>query len=247
MTWVGKENRPKLEPRILIENPEKSYHAAQRHSENDIFDNRLIFGDNLLALKALEQEFTGKIKCVYIDPPFNIGAAFEHYDDNLEHSIWLSLMRDRFQLLHRLLRDDGAIVVNLDDTECAYCKVLLDEIFGRMNYILTIVVEAATPSSFKTVNVGPTEVVQYLLFYAKNKSKFQYQQQFFPIYSVDLQHFSRFIENFDMPAKEWRFQSINDHILGKMGFAGATSNAKWAAAKKEMGSDEAKDVVRRVV
>jgi adenine-specific DNA-methyltransferase len=75
LTWIGKDDRPRLEPRILLEDPEKSYHSAQRVGENDIFDNRLIFGDNLLALKALEQEFTGKIKCIYIDPPYNTGSA----------------------------------------------------------------------------------------------------------------------------------------------------------------------------
>src|SRR5215203_302697 len=91
LTWIGKENRPRLEPRILLEDPELSYHALHRVSDNDIFDNRLIFGDNLLALKALEAEFTGKIKCVFIDPPFNTGGAFEHYDDSLEHSIWLTM------------------------------------------------------------------------------------------------------------------------------------------------------------
>ena len=103
LTWIGKENRSKLEPRILIEDPEKSHHAVQRHSEDDIFDNRLIFGDNLLALKALEQEFAGDIKCIYIDPPYNTGNAFEHYDDGLEHSPWLSLMRDRLVLMRVLL------------------------------------------------------------------------------------------------------------------------------------------------
>ena len=105
LTWIGKENRPKLEPRILLEDPEKSYHASHRVTENDIFDNRLIFGDNLLALKALEQEFAGKVKCVFIDPPYNTGSAFEHYDDGVEHSIWLSLMRDRLELLRRLLSE----------------------------------------------------------------------------------------------------------------------------------------------
>ncbi len=95
LTWVGKENRPKLEPRVRMEDREKSYHAAQCMNEDDIFDNQLIFGDNLLALKALEQEFTGKVKCVFIDPPYNTGSAFQHYDDGVEHSLWLSLMRDR--------------------------------------------------------------------------------------------------------------------------------------------------------
>lgn len=83
LTWIGKENRPKLEPRILLEDPEKSYHAPHRVTDHDLFDNQLIFGDNLLALKALEQEFTGKIKCIYIAPPFNTGSAFGHYDDGL--------------------------------------------------------------------------------------------------------------------------------------------------------------------
>jgi len=107
LTWIGKETRPRLEPRILLEDPDKSYHAPARVSENDHFDNRLIFGDNLLALKALEQEFAGKVKCIYIDPPYNTGSAFEQYDDGLEHSTWLRMMRDRVEILHRLLRPDG--------------------------------------------------------------------------------------------------------------------------------------------
>ena len=104
LTWIGKENRPRLEPRILLEDQGQSYHSAYRVTDHDVFGNRLIFGDNLLALKALEQEFSGKIKCIFIDPPFNTGAAFEHYDDGLEHSIWLGLMRDRLACLYHLLQ-----------------------------------------------------------------------------------------------------------------------------------------------
>ena len=102
LTWIGKNERKKLEPRILLEDPSKSYHASQKFTENDIFDNKLIFGDNLLALKALEQEYAGRVKCIYIDPPYNTGAAFEHYDDGLEHSTWLSLMKDRMLILSDL-------------------------------------------------------------------------------------------------------------------------------------------------
>jgi adenine-specific DNA-methyltransferase len=109
LTWIGKENRPKLEPRILLEDPEKSYHAPHRITDHDIFDNRLIFGDNLLALKALEQEFTGKIKCIFIDPPYNTGSPFDHFDDGVEHSLWLSLIRGRIELLHRLLTEDDSL------------------------------------------------------------------------------------------------------------------------------------------
>ena len=131
LTWIGKDVRPKLEPRILLEDPAKSYHAPQRVSDKDIFDNLLIHGDNLLALKALEQEFTGKVKCIYIDPPYNTGSAFEHYNDGVEHSLWLSLMRDRLELLRGLLAEDGSLWVSLDDNEQAYFKVMCDEIFGR--------------------------------------------------------------------------------------------------------------------
>ena len=138
LTWIGKHKRPKLEARILLEDPEKSYHAKVR-SESAAFDNRLIFGDNLLALKALEQEFTGKVKCVFIDPPYNTGSAFAHYDDGLEHSIWLGLMRDRLEIIKRLLSDDGSLWITIDDNEAHYLKVLCDEVFGRGNFIANIV------------------------------------------------------------------------------------------------------------
>ena len=117
LTWIGKDERPRLEPRILLEDADKSYHAKVRVTGNDIFDNILIHGDNLLALKALEQEYTGRVKCVFIDPPYNTGSAFEHYDDGIEHSLWLSLMRDRLELLKRLLADDGSLWITIDDNE----------------------------------------------------------------------------------------------------------------------------------
>lgn len=138
LTWIGKDNRPKLEPRILLEDPEKSYHAPHRVTDRDLFDNRLIFGDNLLALKALQQEFTGKIKCIYIDPPYNTGAAFQQYDDGIEHSLWLSLICDRLEILRRLLTPDGSIWTTLDDNEAHYFKVLSDEVFGRECFIADI-------------------------------------------------------------------------------------------------------------
>ena len=139
LTWIGKEKRPRLEPRILVEDPEKSYHARHRVTDGDLFDNRLIFGDNLLALKALEQEFTGKVKCVFIDPPYNTGSAFTHYDDGLEHSIWLGLMRDRLEIIRRLLSEDGSLWITIDDNEAHYLKVLCDEVFGRANFVSTVI------------------------------------------------------------------------------------------------------------
>ncbi|WP_426319744.1 site-specific DNA-methyltransferase [Pseudoduganella sp. R-43] len=139
LTWIGKERKPKLEPRILLEDQSKSYHATKRFTSADIFDNRLIFGDNLLALKALEQEFSGQVKCVFIDPPYNTGSAFTHYEDGLEHSIWLGLMRDRLEIIKKLLSDDGSLWITIDDNEGHYLKVLCDEIFGRGNFVSTVI------------------------------------------------------------------------------------------------------------
>lgn len=163
LTWIGKEKRPKLEPRILLEDPSKSYHAKQRVTENDIFDNRLIFGDNLLALKALEQEFSGKVKCVFIDPPYNTGSAFEHYDDGVEHSIWLGLMRDRLEIIKRLLAEDGSLWIAIDDHEGHYLKVLCDEVFGRDAFIATMVWENFYGRS-NAAAISPAH--NYILLYA---------------------------------------------------------------------------------
>ena len=140
LTWIGKGEEPKLEPRILIENPEYSY-------GDPASENMLIHGDNLLALKALEQDYAGKVKCIYIDPPYNTGNAFEHYDDGVEHSLWLSLMSSRLRQLHKLLSNDGTIWITLDDNEVHYCKVLCDEIFGRQNFVQGIIWKSSDNSN----------------------------------------------------------------------------------------------------
>ena len=152
LVWPGKNERVDVEPRILIEDAEKSYSADPKIQEKmnrqlfkqkpeiaPTFDNMLIHGDNLLALKALEAEYSGQIKCIYIDPPYNTGNAFEYYDDGYEHSIWLSLMRERLEILQNLLADDGSIWITLDDNETHYCKILCDEIFGRKNFIADVI------------------------------------------------------------------------------------------------------------
>ncbi len=167
LTWIGKENRPRLEPRILLEDPTKSYHAKHRVSKNDIFDNRLIFGDNLLALKALEQEFTGKVKCIYIDPPYNTGNAFEHYDDSLEHSIWLGLMRDRITVLRKLLSNDGFFCCHIDDSEGPYLKVMLDEIFGRSNYLTTFFIQVRYPEKTLKQDMAFHKEIEQIHIYRK--------------------------------------------------------------------------------
>lgn len=160
LTWIGKGDEPVLEPRILIENPEYSF--GDPNSEN-----MLIHGDNLLALKALEQDYAGKIKCIYIDPPYNTGHAFEHYDDGVEHSVWLSLMSSRLKLLHKLLSNDGSIWISIDDDEQAYLKILMDEVFGRQNFINNVIWEKKYAPQNDTKWLSDSH--DFIMVYAKCK------------------------------------------------------------------------------
>lgn len=169
LTWIGKDQQPQLEPRILIEDREKSF--GDRNSQN-----MLIHGDNLLALKALEQDFTGKIKCIYIDPPYNTGSAFNHYDDGVEHSIWLNLIKPRLEIIKNLLSKDGSLWISIDDSECHYLKVLCDELFGRNNFLTSFIWKKSYGGGAKSKwFVGLHE---YLLVYTK--SILDFREMFLP-------------------------------------------------------------------
>jgi adenine-specific DNA-methyltransferase len=178
LTWIGKENRPRLEPRILLEDEKKSYHAKMRLSEKDIFDNKLICGDNLLALKALEQQYFGTINCIYIDPPYNTGAAFEHFDDGLEHSLWLSLIRERLEILWRLLAPDGSFWVSIDDYEMPYLRVLMDESFGREHFIAANVWQKRYSRENREA-IG--DVHEYVIVYSKSPESFKLRRNLLPL------------------------------------------------------------------
>lgn len=165
LTWVGKDEEIKLEPRILIENPTLSNIEKDKDTEN-----MLIHGDNLLALKALESKYAGQIKCIYIDPPYNTGKAFNNYDDNIEHSLWLSLIRERLLLLHRLLSYDGVIFIQINDDEAAYLKVLCDEVFGRSNYETTFYVKVRHENRILREDSKYQLCIEQVLCYRKTDS-----------------------------------------------------------------------------
>lgn len=175
LTWIGKyDERKPLEPRILIENKEYSYGEPETGTLTNgkpWNSNMLIHGDNLLALKALEQDYAGQVKCIYIDPPYNTGSAFEQYDDGVEHSIWLSLMRDRLEVIYNLLSKDGSLWISLDDNEQAYCKILCDEIFGRNNFVANVIWE----KKFSPQNDAKwlSDSHDFILVYAKNKENWR--------------------------------------------------------------------------
>ncbi|MDR2778323.1 MAG: site-specific DNA-methyltransferase [Rickettsiales bacterium] len=207
LTWPGKEAQANPEPRILLEDREKSY--------GEDSENMLIHGDNLLALRSLEANFSGRVKCIYIDPPYNTGNAFEHYDDGYEHSIWLSLMRDRLEILRNLLSDDGAIIIHIDDGEQAYLKVLIDELFGRSCFVNSIAIRDSHPSGLKLSAKEKTiiKTKTYMLVYKKGPNL-----RINPIYQKrDLwdTHFNTFIDidNADLLKESLRDVLLRENIL----------------------------------
>lgn len=208
LTWIGKEVRPNLEPRILLEDTARSYCAAARVTANDLFDNRLIFGDNLLALKALEAEFTGQMKCIYIDPPYNTGQALAHYDDGLEHSIWLSLMRERFEVLRRLLAIDGTFFCQLNDDEMAYGKVLLDEVFGRANFLnqISVKMKQTAGASGGGEDKRLKKNIEYVLVYARDKDGERGFTSFNEVFEE--QDLFEVIEDMRNEGKSWKYTRV---------------------------------------
>jgi adenine-specific DNA-methyltransferase len=163
LTWVGKYEQQSLEPRILLEDESKSYGDTDS-------GNMLIHGDNLIALKALEQDFAGKVKCIYIDPPYNTGSAFEHYEDGLEHSEWLNLLRPRLDILRNLLDDSGSIWISIDDNEYAYLRLICDEAFGRANFVCTIIWEKRKSRENRRAFSFKHD---YIVVYGKRKFEFE--------------------------------------------------------------------------
>ena len=141
--------------------------ASTSSARTGVFDNLLIQGDNLEALKALLPFYRGQVKCIFIDPPYNTKSAFEHYDDNLEHAQWLSLMLPRLQLLRELLREDGSIWVTIDDNEGHYLKVLMDEVFGRGNFVCNVLWQKRT-STDNRLRLGDAH--DHILVYKKNNA-----------------------------------------------------------------------------
>jgi len=165
LDWVNKAQ-------AAVAANEVPYHLLQQQSVHGdpAADNQLIQGDNLLALKALLPFYRGRVKCVFIDPPYNTQSAFEHYDDKLEHSQWLSMMVPRLQLLRELLAEDGSIWVTIDDNEAHYLKVLMDEVFGRKNFLTSFIWKKSYGGGSKAKwFVGLHE---HVLCYAKNIVQF---------------------------------------------------------------------------
>lgn len=227
--WVPKNDIRVAEPRIL--RFKKNYGDA-------VSKNMLIKGDNLLVLRSLVEMFKGRpekerVKCVYIDPPFNTGNAFEKYDDNLEHSEWLTMMRDRLFLLRKLLRKDGVIFVHLDDKEVAYCRVLLDEIFGRQNYLNTVTIKANSPFGFKHTSNQLFKSANNLLIYAKDATVFKFEKAF--IEKGYDRAYKWVFDDITKTENKWTWKNIEEVVARELGFI----DVKSAKIKLGIGEFEA--------
>lgn len=200
LTWVGKYDDKVLEPRILVEDREKSYGDPRS-------ENMLIHGDNLIALQALQQDFYGSIKCIYIDPPYNTGSALvgQKYDDNLEHSTWLTLMRSRLVLLKELLCEEGTIWIQIDDEEQAYLKVLCDEVFGRGNFVnmISVNMKNIAGASGGGEDKRLKKNCEYILIYAKDYT-------LLPLFNGPYVYteMSELIQQYLDEGKSWKYTSV---------------------------------------
>ena len=204
LTWYGKDEPIRVEPRLLIENAELSNTTADPDTQN-----MLIHGDNLLALKALESKFAGQVKCIYIDPPFNTGQAFENYDDNLEMSIWLDLMRSRLQIIHTLLKDDGTLFVHIDDQNLPYLTLLLDEIFGKQNRLYLITFKQGAATGHKAINPGCVTTTNFILIYSKSKEHWHPNRLYTNRGSRD-KRYGNFITNINDPFPSWNLITLTE-------------------------------------
>ena len=185
-------------------------------SEDTITDNLIIKGNNLLALHSLKKEFAGKVKLIYIDPPYNTGNDSFRYNDSFNESTWLTFMKNRLQVAHKLLNKKGAIYVHIDHHQLGNLNILLNEVFGKENKVQVISIKTASPAGFKTVNPGPIDVTEYILFYTKDKSQFPFKKGYVPVgYN---KNYNLYLEK-NKDLKKWKFTPIKQKVLEEAGFS----------------------------
>ena len=226
-TLVPDEVDRLLAPKVLVNAKRYTKDGVEQIAEFTDSDNLIIKGNNLLALESLLTKFEGQVKCIYIDPPYNTGNDGFGYNDKFNHSSWLTFMKNRLILSKRLLKNDGAIFLHIDYHELGYINILMDEIFGTENKVQIISVKTASPAGFKTVNPGPIDVTEYILFYTKNKSQFAFKKAYIPVgYNKNYNLVVTKNENI----KLWKFKPIKEVVISEAGFVSEKE------AKKKYGS-----------
>jgi adenine-specific DNA-methyltransferase len=230
LTWTGKAPKQTPEPRTLTEDSALGYLPATGASDAGLCDNRLIHGDNLPALHALAPEFAGRIACVYMDPPFNTGQAFEHYADGVEHAGWLTLMRDRLEALHVLMAEHGTLFVHIDDNELGYLIVVLDEIFGRANRLSVVTFKQGAPTGHKAINPGCVSTTNFILMYAKNRNAWRPNRVFVP--RERDKRYAQFVMHRDAAPAQWEMVPLLQAFAQMSGMAVKEARARIKASPR---------------
>ena len=189
---------------------------ARRYGAPD--ENLLVHGDNLAALRALARPYAGKIRCVYLDPPFNTGRTFAEYKDVLSTDDWVAMMRPRIEALVPLLADDASVFAEIDDTQLGYLSLLMDDVFGAKNRISTITVVRSATTGHKAINAGPVHVSDFLLAYAKDKKKWRYRPQVRVRVGLD-PAYGTWLDDPDAKPSRWTFRPLRTAIAEQLGHA----------------------------
>lgn len=219
-----------LDPKVLTNfkrytpEGEQKVKELKRDENGTIRENLIIKGNNLLALHCLKKQFTGKVKVVYIDPPFNTDGDSFKYNDSFNHSSWLTFMKNRLEIANKLLRPDGCIYVHVDYIEQAYLQIIMDEIFSAENFIQIISVKTATPAGFKVVNPGPVNVTEFILMYAKNKKEYIHKRAY--VHAEYQKDYQWVIENIKDTPSRWSIKNIKDIVIEEAGFKDLKEFAK---------------------
>jgi adenine-specific DNA-methyltransferase len=252
-----------FDPKVLTNFARYTDHGKEdvaginRDERGVIRENLIIRGNNLIALHSIKSQFVGEIKLIYIDPPYNLGGDSFGYNDNFNQSSWLTFMKNRLEIASKLLRKDGAIFVQIDLHELGYLQVLMDEIFGVENRVQIIAVRTASPAGFKTVNPGPIDVTEYILFYTKDRKSFKFKRNYVAT-NYD-ENYSLYIENIAESPENWRLIPLRDVVYQSNGIElgqtvqASNANARamwgdhWKAIRSEIISQFALDHADRIV
>jgi adenine-specific DNA-methyltransferase len=228
-----------LEPKVLTnakridKDGEKPLDGFNRNENGTITDNLIIKGNNLLALHTLKEEFAGKIKLIYIDPPYNTGSDSFKYNDTFTESTWLTFMHNRLKAAHSLLDKSGVLLVQINDHNQIYLKILLDEVFKKENFINIISIRTKSPSGFKTVNLGLFETAEYILMYGKSKNDFKYNPQY--VDSGYDENYTGYISNITDDPENWIIDDIRKVICREEGIDPDTTHQPYSKVKEKIG------------
>ena len=224
-----------LSPKVLTNFKRYTKDGEEQVASFNENDNLIIKGNNLIVLYTLLNKYRGKVKLIYIDPPYNTGSDSFKYNDSFNHSTWLTFMKNRLEVAKELLRDDGAIFVHIDHHELGYINVLMDEIFGIENKVQVISIKTSSPAGFKTVNPGPIDVTEYIFFYTKKKSAYKFKKGYVAV-GYD-KNYNRVVTRTSEDVKEWKFKPIKEVVLKQHGFdkeedAKRTYSESWKSVLK---------------